>query len=133
MIASLTAWLTYQSVLMAVGVLALVLTCLWAAMLATPDPIFAMMGCLFGILAATLILFVITIPLCVMGYFGGLMILYCFLGVLMSSLMIYIDLFYIMLAGKHAMDEYILCALMLYLDIIRLLIYLLMIFGKGKK
>jgi FtsH-binding integral membrane protein len=37
-----------------------------------------------------------------------------------------------MLAGKYAMDEYIYCALLLYIDIIRLLLYLLMLFGKNK-
>ena len=34
--------------------------------------------------------------------------------------------------GKVAVDEYIYGALLLYVDIIRLLLYILMIFGKGK-
>lgn len=133
MVASLTAWLTYESVLLSIGVLALVLTCLWTAMLATPNPEKVIMGMLIGLLGAILFMFVITIPLCIMGFFGGLCILWCFLGVLMSSALIYIDLFLIMIAGKVAKDEYILCALKLYIDIIRLLIYLLLIFGGGKK
>lgn len=46
--------------------------------------------------------------------------------------LIYFDLFIIMMAGKYAMDEYIYCSVLLYVDIIRMLIYLLMIFGKAK-
>jgi len=41
-------------------------------------------------------------------------------------------LFIIMLAGKYAMDEYIYCAILLYIDIMRLLLYILMLFGKAK-
>jgi FtsH-binding integral membrane protein len=66
------------------------------------------------------------------GYDVGYWILYCTLGIIVSAGLIYLDVFIIMLAGKHAMDEYIYCALLLYIDIIRLLIYLLMLFGKGK-
>jgi len=58
---------------------------------------------------------------------------YCVLGILIASGLIYIDLFIIMLAGKYAMDEYIYCAILLYVDIMRLLLYILMLLGKGKK
>lgn len=34
--------------------------------------------------------------------------------------------------GKVAVDEYILGAMMLYIDIIRMLLYILMLFGKKK-
>jgi len=70
------------------------------------------------------------IPLCIAGFYGGLWILYCFLGILIASGLIYFDLFIIMMAGKYAMDEYILCALILYLDIIRLFYYILLACGK---
>lgn len=67
------------------------------------------------------------------GYISnGMWIFYCILGILITSALIYFDLFIIMLAGKYAMDEYIYCALLLYVDIMRLLLYILMIFGKGK-
>lgn len=72
------------------------------------------------------------IPLVITGSFEALWILYCFIGVLVSAGLIYLDVFVIMLMGKFAMDEYILGSLYLYIDIIRLLLYLLMIFGKGK-
>jgi len=132
MISGLTAYLTTSSVLAAIGVLALVLTCLFGAMMFTTDFEKALTGVMFGILACCILQLSIFIPLCIMGYYGGLMILYCFLGVLISAGLIYFDLFIIMAAGKYAMDEYILCALILYLDIIRMLYYLLLIFGKAK-
>ena len=72
------------------------------------------------------------IPLAISGAFEAMYILYCFIGILVAAGLIYLDVFIIMLAGKYAMDEYIFCALLLYLDIIRLLIYLLAAFGKGK-
>jgi FtsH-binding integral membrane protein len=62
----------------------------------------------------------------------GMWILYCTIGVLLCCGLIYIDLFIVMLAGKYAMDEYIYCAILLYVDIMRLLLYILMIFGKKK-
>ena len=64
------------------------------------------------------------------GYVKSTWILYCTIGVLVSSGLIYIDLFVVMLAGKHAMDEYIFCAVLLYIDIIRLFMYLLKLLGQ---
>lgn len=132
MISGLTSYLTTSSVLCAIGVLVSVLLCMFGAMMFTTDFEKALKGVLIGIIACCILQFSIMIPLCIMGFYGGLMILYCFLGVLISAGLIYFDLFIIMMAGKHAMDEYILCALILYLDIIRMLYYLLLIFGKAK-
>jgi FtsH-binding integral membrane protein len=132
MIAGLTFYLTPGSVMVAVGVLALILTSMWAVMLFIPNKAKAFMGLLISFFVMYLVLLVIMIPLCIAGYFEALWILYCCLGVLGCSIAIYIDIFIIMLAGKHAMDEYILCAIMLYVDIVRMLLYLLMIFGKAK-
>ena len=132
MIAGLTFYLTPGSVMVAVGVLALILTSMWAVMLFIPNKAKAFMGLLISFFVMYLVLLVIMIPLCIAGYFEALWILYCCLGVLGCSIAIYIDIFIIMLAGKHAMDEYILCSIMLYVDIVRMLKYLLMIFGKAK-
>lgn len=132
MFASFTAFLTPASVMMAIGVLALVLTCLFFAVLATPNMAKAAFGVMMGILAAIMLELIVTIPMMIAGAFEGLWILYCTLGVLISAGLIYLDVFIIMMAAKHAMDEYIYCALLLYIDIMRLLLYLLMIFGKGK-
>jgi len=117
---------------MSIGVLALVLSCLFLGMLATPNKGKALMGVMIAIVCACILQLVIMIPMMIAGYCEGMWILYCFLGILICSGMIYFDLFIIMLAGKYAMDEYIYCALLLYVDIIRLLLYILMLFGKGK-
>lgn len=132
MIAGITAWLTVSSVLAAVGTLALVLTCLFGAALLIPAKPKVLMGIMIGVCAAVMIQLIVMISLCFSGYVEGMWILYCTLGVLISAALIYFDLFIIMLAGKYAMDEYIYCAILLYVDIIRMLLYLLMIFGKSK-
>lgn len=55
MISALCAFLTPQSVIMAIGVLALVLSCLFFAMLATPNMAKAVMGVMIGILACCIL------------------------------------------------------------------------------
>jgi len=128
-------WCNYlegYSVLMAIGVLMIVLGCIFFSCLAIDNMAKAALKVCLGIIAACILQMVVMIPLALSGAFEALYILYCFIGVLVSAGLIYLDVFIIMLAGKHAMDEYILCSLYLYIDIIRLLIYLLMIFGKGK-
>jgi FtsH-binding integral membrane protein len=132
MVGGTTAWLTPVSVLMAVGTLAVILVCLFLAMLATPNKPKAVLGVCIGILAACILQLVIMIPLMIAGAFEGIYIMYCMFGILIASGLIYIDLFLIMMAGKVASDEYILAAILLYIDIIRLLFYLLLMFGKRK-
>ena len=84
--------------------------------------------------AAIFVQLIVCFSLVLSGYVSnGMWILYCVLGILIASGLIYFDLFIIMLAGKYAMDEYIYCAILLYVDIIRLLLYILMLFGKAKK
>ena len=63
------------------------------------------------------------------GYIESLMILYCWIAVVLCSLLIFTDLVVIM--KDLETEEYILAAMMLYVDIIRLLIYLIMIFGES--
>jgi FtsH-binding integral membrane protein len=54
------------------------------------------------------------------------------LGMVLSGIYVLIDLIYVMIPGAFSMDDYILGALMLYADIVRMFIYILMIFGKSK-
>jgi len=129
----LTAWLTAQSVLISIGVLVVVLLCLFAAALLIKAKAAVLKGILIGVVAALFLQLTLCISMAFSGYVPrGMWILYCTLGVLIASALIYFDLFIIMLAGKYAMDEYIFCAILLYVDIMRLLLYILMIFGKGK-
>ena len=56
-------------------------------------------------------------------------IVYASLGILSSGLYIIIDLILILKPGMSDMDDYILGAMSLYLDIIRMFIYILMLLG----
>lgn len=62
----------------------------------------------------------------------GAWVAYMALVIVLCSGMIYYDIAIVMLAAKYAMDEFILCSVLLYIDIMRMLFYLLLILGKGK-
>lgn len=132
MTAGLTAYLTPASVMLAIGVLALVLTSMFGAYLIIPNKAQAAKGLIIAMVAALFIQFVLMISMLIAGYVQGMWILYCTLAIVICMGLIYFDLFIIMLAGKYAMDEYIYCAILLYIDIMRMLLYLLAIFGKAK-
>ena len=61
-----------------------------------------------------------------------LMIFSC-LGVVIAGIYILIDLLKIMTPNVCSYDDYILGAMILYLDMVRMFIYLLRIFAKEKK
>ena len=129
----LTAWLTAQSVLISIGVLVITLMCLFGSALLIKARAAALKAVLIGVVAAIFLQLIVCMVMIFSNYVGsGYWILYCCLGILIASGLIYFDLFIIMLAGKYAMDEYIYCAILLYVDIMRLLLYILMLFGKGK-
>jgi len=133
MLAGITAWLSFESVLLSIGVLMLTLCCLFGGVMLVPAKPKLIMGMIIAAFCACFLQIIIGISLCFAGYiYSGWYVFYCVLGILIASILIYIDLVIVMLAGKYAMDEYIYCALLLYLDIIRLFLYILMLFGKGK-
>jgi FtsH-binding integral membrane protein len=131
-VGGLTAYLTPASVLMSIGVLMCVLCTMATVFMCIPNKGKALMGLLIAMFAAIMVQLVVMITLLITGYVEGMWVLYCTMGVIICAGLIYFDLFIIMLAGKYAMDEYIFCSVLLYVDIIRMLIYLLMIFGKAK-
>lgn len=99
-----------------------------------PIEIFAAMGW---------VVYLAMLPIAIIGMFmklGNTMtIVYCCLGILLYSLYLIMDTMYICggksLTGNNvqcSMDDYIIGALMLYLDIIMLFIYILKILGKAK-
>ena len=61
---------------------------------------------------------------------NSFMIVYASLGILLSGIYIVIDLCVIMKPGAIPMDDYILGSLMLYADIIRMFVFLVMLLGK---
>jgi FtsH-binding integral membrane protein len=70
-------------------------------------------------------------------FFWGLgnwdMIILSVFGVLLSGIYILIDLLKLMTPDVCSYDDYILGALMLYLDMVRMFIYILRIFAEAKK
>jgi len=69
MVGGWTCYLTGPSVLMAFGVLALVLTCIFLSVLATPNMLKAVIGVLIGMVCAIILELIITIPLMIAGDF----------------------------------------------------------------
>ena len=70
-------------------------------------------------------------------FFWGLgdwdMIILSVFGVLFSGIYILIDLLKLMTPEVCSYDDYILGAMMLYLDMVRMFIYILRIFAEAKK
>lgn len=67
------------------------------------------------------------------GYMNdGWFIVYGVLGTFIAGLYVMVDLLMIMIPGQIDTEDYILGSLMLYVDIIRMLLYLLVILGKRK-
>ena len=132
MIGGISYYLTPGSVRISIGVLMIVLASMFLVFMCIPNREKALMGLIVAMFAAMILQLTIMISLLFAGFVEGMWILYCSLGVFLCAGLIYFDLFIIMLAGKYAMDEYIYCSVLLYIDIIRMLLYLLMIFGKAK-
>ena len=61
-----------------------------------------------------------------------MLLLYAGIGVLITGFYILIDLVQIMTPDVVSYDDYILGAMLLYIDIIRMFIYILAILGKSK-
>mmetsp|Transcript_24733 Transcript_24733/g.38508 ORF Transcript_24733/g.38508 Transcript_24733/m.38508 type:complete len:226 (-) Transcript_24733:55-732(-) len=83
------------------------------------------------------VVYLAVFPIMIMGLFiftRGMYIFYCVLGLFFYSLFLIIDTMLIvggksMNGAKCALDDYVIGAMMLYLDIIMIFIYLLRIFG----
>jgi len=132
LIGAITAYVTVKSLLFCIGVLCVSVVSLCGAALVTPLSAKLVMFLLVGLMVGCLLQLVALIALCVTGYYGYWWILYGTLGMAISGILLFIDVIKIQILGKVAVDEYILGALLLYIDIIRLLLYILMLFGKGK-
>lgn len=133
MIAALTYTLTPESVLLSIGVLVMATTSLCGGALVTPLSMKLVLYLLVGLVVGLFLEIILLICLIATGYMTTWMyLLYGVLGMMISGILLFIDVIKIQILGKVAVDEYILGAVLLYVDIIRLLLYILMIFGKGK-
>ena len=134
MVSGLTCAYDPKIVMMAGAATALTTIALtiYALRTTTQIEVFAAMG---------FVVYLAMMPLIIIGLFvglGGLYTLYCCLGVLLYSLYLIIDT--IMICGgksmngvtAYSMDDYVIGAMMLYLDIVMLFIYILRILGSSK-
>jgi len=93
-----------------------------------------LMICLiFGLIITLLAQMITLVTLACLGYLSQtLYIVYALLGATTAGIYVMIDIIYIMIPGGADLDDYIYYSLMLYVDIIRLFIYILAIFGSKK-
>lgn len=128
-----TAYLTPESVLIAIGVLMASVVTLAFAALTTPMTAKLARNLIIGLIIGVFIQFFVVMTMCIFDLFSSYWyMLYGTLGMAISGVLIFVDVMMIQIMGKVAVDEYIYGAMLLYIDIIRLLLYILMIFGKGK-
>ena len=130
--ASLTALLTTESVLVACGVLSATVTCLCGGIVICPS--FKKALVFLGVAAvASIVCQIIMLSLLWQAlWFSTVNVVYWGIcGAIIMSVYVIIDLLYVMVAVPT--DDYIMGSLMLYADIMRMFMYILMIFGKAKK
>ena len=70
--------------------------------------------------------------MCTTGFEGWVFAVYCILGIIMVGAYIIIDLLMIMSPGSFDQDEYILGAMNLYIDLVRVFVYILALLGSKK-
>lgn len=131
--AAITAQLTPESVLISIAVLAGTLICLFGGALFAPS-----FKKLLVFMCVALALNVILQTVFMVYLFRALWItqvnyvVWGVLGACGSGVYVIIDLIMVMIPGAINNEDYIMGALMLYADIMRMFLYILMIFGKKK-
>ena len=131
--AAVTAGLTPESVILSFGVLGLTFMGMWVAAMVAKDSLKMLVFLLVGLLVTACLQLIALITIFCIGYLSsGMIILYGFLGAIGAGIYVVIDLIYIMVPGAMSKDDYILGALMLYIDLLRMLLYILVILGKRK-
>ncbi len=120
------------SVLLSIAALALVVGVLFVSALFTKISANLFRNLAVGIFLAVIAQLVLFVVLMIGGFSQGFLLLYASLGILIVGFYILIDLVQIMTPDAISYDDYILGAMMLYIDIVRMFVYILMILGKSK-
>jgi protein lifeguard len=132
MVAGITADLEPDSVLISIGACVLITGSLFAsALFTTLNERLARNMC-FGVIFAMVMQLVFYCGMLVFGFNSSIMALYAVGGVFATGIYILIDLLQIVTPEMISHDDYIMGALMLYLDMVRMFLYLLELFGKMK-
>lgn len=122
---------TVSSVLLSIGILSVTVASLFVAALFTPLTPKLAMFLIGGLIISLVLQFVFLIVFLFLNYISNwLILLYASLGIIGTGIYILVDLIIVMTPDALDMDDYILGALRLYLDITRMFLYILMIFGK---
>ena len=125
-----TAQLTTESVLLSIGILCATLISLFLASLICPLVKFMILFFVIGLVVSVVMQIIFLSYLFSGGYISdSSLIVYGAMGMIGSGLYVMMDLILVLTPGAFDMDDYILGALMLYIDIIRAFLYILMIFG----
>ena len=132
-ISAFTSFFTPQSILLSIGVLCATVLAIFFAALATPVNVKLLLYLCVGLLISAFLQIALLITLLFVGYLETWwMIFYASCGIFLSGIYILIDLLMIMTKGVYDLDDYILGALNLYIDILRMFIYIVMLLGKRK-
>lgn len=119
--------LEVYSVLLSILALTVVLGTLFATALVTKISANLFRNLVIGVLIAAVMQLVVFLVLMIGGFSQAFVGLYAALGIIVVGFYILIDLVQIMTPETISYDDYILGAMMLYIDIIRMFIYILMI------
>ena len=133
-VAAWTAMFTPESVLLSIFVLSATVLSLFTATLFTPRWEWLIGFMIGGLILSCIGQLIMMIVWLTRGFLtDGWFVFYGICGVILTGIYVMIDLIMVMIPeGGFSMDDYILASLMLYVDIIRMFIYILMIFGKSK-
>jgi hypothetical protein len=117
-----------------ISMLALVLCtgCLFAAALFTKVSARLFCNLIIGILVACVLQITFMIAMLIMGLNSWAIALCAVFGILITGIYILIDLVQIMTPNVISHDDYILGAINLYIDLVRMFIYILALLAKKK-
>ena len=132
-VCSLTASLEPETTLLALGVCSLTVIILFLAAWSTPATPKLLIYLLIGLVIALIVQLITGIVLLFTGFISsGWMMAYGILGAFVSGIYIIFDFWLILTPEAMDMDDYILGSMMLYIDIIRMLVYIIIIFTSNK-
>lgn len=130
-VGAITATYSPESVLLAIGVTAATVASLFVTAMCTPASQHLLKFLIIGLILSAILQVMFLVSLFFLDSISNqFMILYATIGCLASGIFVLVDLVLIMKPGMMDMEDYILGALSLYLDIVRLFIYILMLLGK---
>ena len=135
-VCAFTAKLEPTSVLICIGVLSVTLLLLTCGALYARESRELQNALVTSTVAAGLIQ-LFCLPFLLLTFYGKeyqwIWVMFAVIGTIVTGGYVIVDLLMIMDAAMVAADEYILAAFMLYVDVVRLFIYILMLLGKDKE